>query len=242
MTLSRSSRKLLLLAGAIALPASLLLSGARPSRAEEAPHLVPAPVAQQAAPESGLQQITVSGGCFWGVQGVFEHVRGVRKAVAGYAGGQASTAQYETVSTGTTGHAESVQITFDPKQVTLGHLMQIFFSVALDPTQTDGQGPDSGSQYRSEIWTSTPAQAEAAHAYIAQLDAAHAFGAKIATRVDTLPGFYPAENYHQDYLAHNPDAPYIAINDMPKVTALKQLFPDDYKDTPNLALASAGIM
>lgn len=241
MTMSHSSRSLLLLAGAIALPASLLLSGMRPGRAEEAPHLVPAP-AQQAPSASGLQQITVSGGCFWGVQGVFEHVKGVSKAVAGYAGGQARTAQYETVSTGATGHAESVQITYDPSQVSLGHLMQIFFSVALDPTQVDGQGPDSGSQYRSEVWTTTPAQAEAARSYIAQLDAAHAFGAKVATRVDPLPGFYPAEAYHQDYLAHNPDAPYIAINDMPKVMALKRMFPQDYVETPKLALASAGIM
>ena len=242
MTASRSSsRTLLLLAGAVALPASLLLSGARPGRAEEAPHLVPAP-AQQGPSAGGLQQITLSGGCFWGIQGVFEHVKGVSKAVAGYAGGQANTAQYETVSTGATGHAESVEITYDPSRVSLGHLMQIFFSVALDPTQVDGQGPDSGSQYRSEIWTTTPAQAGAARAYIAQLDAAHAFGAKIATRVDPLPGFYPAETYHQDYLAQNPDAPYIAINDMPKVMALKRLFPQDYVETPVLALASARIM
>ena len=240
MTVSRSSRTWLLLAGVVALPASLLLSGMRPSLAEEAPHLVPAP-AQQAAPATGLQQITVSGGCFWGVQGVFEHVKGVRKAVAGYAGGQADTAQYETVSTGATGHAESVQITYDPSQVSLGRLMQIFFSVALDPTRVDGQGPDSGSQYRSEIWTTTPAQAEAARAYVAQLDAAHAYGAKVATRIDPLPGFYPAEAYHQDYLVHNPDAPYIAVNDMPKVTALKQLFPQDYVETPKLVLASAAI-
>ncbi len=231
--------RFLLLAGALAVPATLLLSGIRPGRAEEAPRLVPAAVSMPAE-GSGLQQITVSGGCFWGVQGVFEHVKGVRRAVSGYTGGAADTAQYETVSTGSTGHAESVQITYDPRQVSLGRLMQIFFSVALDPTQQGGQGPDSGTQYRSEIWTSTPAQAEAARAYIARLDAAHVFGAPIATRVDPLHGFYPAEGYHQDYLAHNPDAPYIAINDMPKVEALRQLFPQDYVATPVLTTAPVG--
>ncbi len=231
--------RVLLLAGAVALPAALMLSAVRPvgALAQEAPHLVPAPaVSQTEAPAGSLRTITVSGGCFWGVQGVFEHVRGVHRAVSGYAGGGADTAQYETVSTGSTGHAESVQVTYDPRQVSFGRLMQIFFSVALDPTLHDAQGPDTGSQYRSEIWTTDPAQATAAKAYIAQLDAAHAFGAPIATRVDALAGFYPAEGYHQDYLAHNPDAPYIAINDMPKVAALKRLFPRDYVATPVLAL------
>ena len=232
--MTRRSR-LLLLAGAVALPASLLLSAVPPGRADEPPHRVPAPTVAS-APGTGLQRITVSGGCFWGVQGVFEHVRGVRRAVSGYAGGAADTARYEAVSTGGTGHAESVQITYDPRQVSLDRLMQIFFSVALDPTRRDGQGPDTGSQYRSEIWATTPAQASAAKAYIAQLDAAHAFGAPIATRVDPLPGFYPAETYHQDYLAQNPDAPYIAFNDMPKVEALRRLFPQDYVAAPVLAL------
>ncbi len=241
-TTTRRSRTALLLAGAVALPAALMLSAVRSGRADEAPHLVPAPAASVARPAAAaaLQSITVSGGCFWGIQGVFEHVRGVRRAVAGYAGGAAGTAQYETVSTGGTGHAESVQVTYDPSQVSLGRLMQIFFSVALDPTRTDAQGPDSGSQYRSEIWTTDAAQAEAARAYIAQLDAAHAFGAPIATRVDALPGFYPAEGYHQDYLVHNPDALYIAINDMPKVEALKRLFPQDYAATPVLASPQGG--
>ncbi len=231
--------RVLLLAGAVALPAALTLSAIWPvgALAQEAPHLVPAPAAfQNGVPTESLRTITVSGGCFWGVQGVFEHVRGVRRAVSGYAGGAADTAQYETVSTGSTGHAESVQVTYDPQQVSLGRLMQIFFSVALDPTLHDAQGPDTGSQYRSEIWTTNPVQAAAAKAYIAQLDAAHAYDAPIATRVDALPGFYPAESYHQDYLAHNPDAPYIAINDMPKVDALKRLFPQDYVATPVLAL------
>ncbi len=231
--------RFLLLAGAVALPASLLLSGTRPGHAEGSPRLVPA-APSMPADGPGLQQITVSGGCFWGVQGVFEHVKGVRRAVSGYTGGAADTAQYETVSTGSTGHAESVQITYDPKQVSLGRLMQIFFSVALDPTQRDAQGPDSGSQYRSEIWTSTPAQAGAARAYIARLDAAHVYDAPIATRVDPLHGFYPAEGYHQDYLAQNPDAAYIAINDMPKVEALHRLFPQDYLPAPVLTTAPLG--
>jgi len=247
MNISRLSRRVLLLGAVAALPASLLLSGTRPSHAEEAPRLVPAfaqPGPAVVGPEAsaGPQTITFSGGCFWGVQGVFEHVKGVTRAVSGYTGGQADTAQYEAVSTGTTGHAESVQVTYDPALISRARLMQIFFSVALDPTQVGGQGPDSGSQYRSEIWTSTPAEAGAARAYIAQLDAAHTYGDKIVTRVDPIGGFYPAESYHQDYLAHNPDAAYIAINDMPKVEALKQLFPQDYTETPRLALESNKIM
>ena len=232
-----TNTRFLLLAGVVALPAALLLSPLRPGRAEEAPRLVPAALSIPAE-NGGLQQLTVSGGCFWGVQGVFEHVKGVRRAVSGYTGGAADTAQYETVSTGGTGHAESVQITYDPRQVSLGRLMQIFFSVALDPTERDAQGPDSGTQYRSEIWAGTPAQAEAARAYIARLDAAHVYDAPIATRVDPLRGFYPAENYHQDYLAHNPDAPYIAINDMPKVNDLKQQFPQMYREKPVLVNAN----
>ncbi|WP_419731015.1 peptide-methionine (S)-S-oxide reductase MsrA [Lichenicola sp.] len=243
MTMSSLSRKILLLGACAALPASLLLYGAVPGRAEEAPRLVPAFVQTNATAvpaENGSRTITFSGGCFWGVQGVFEHVKGVRKAVAGYTGGQADTAQYETVSTGTTGHAESVQVTYDPQAISLARLMQIYFSVALDPTEVNEQGPDTGTQYRSEIWTSSPAEAQAATAYIAQLDATHTYGARIATRVDPLQGFYPAETYHQDYLAHNPDAAYIAINDMPKVEALKRLFPQDYRATPVLALPSTG--
>ena len=243
MTMSSLSRKILLLGACAVLPASLLLYGAVPGRAEEAPHLVPALVQQGTTPataESGSRTITFSGGCFWGVQGVFEHVKGVRRAVAGYTGGQANTAQYETVSTGTTGHAESVQVTYDPQAISLPRLMQIYFSVALDPTELNAQGPDSGTQYRSEIWTASPSETQAATAYIAQLDAAHAYGARIVTRVDPLHGFYPAEAYHQDYLAHNPDSAYIAINDMPKVEALKRLFPEDYRATPVLALAAAG--
>ncbi len=204
-------------------------------RADEAPRLLPAPQLDAAAAGGpSLQSITVSGGCFWGIQGVFEHVKGVQQAVSGYAGGNRDTASYELVSTGTTGHAESVQVTYDPAQISLGQVLRIFFSVALDPTRTDGQGPDSGSQYRSEIWTSTPEQARVARAYIAQLDQAHAFSAPIATRVDPLTGFYPAEGYHQDYLALNPDAAYLAFNDLPKVAALQRLFPASWSPQPKL--------
>ncbi len=216
------------------LPVGLIFTGHH-LRADEAPRLLPA--SQMEAPRaSGMQTIVLSGGCFWGVQGVFEHVAGVQSAVSGYAGGARDTAQYETVSTGRTGHAESVKVTFDPSKVSLGQVLRIFFSVALDPTRTDGQGPDEGSQYRSEVWTVNADQARVAQAYIAQLNQAHAFGAPIATRVDPLTGFYPAENYHQDYLALNPDAPYILVNDMPKVEALQRLFPADWRPEPNKVL------
>ncbi len=197
-----------------------------PARADS-PRLVPPPAMEEPA-GSGPQTVVLSGGCFWGVQGVFEHVKGVQRAVAGYAGGARDTAQYETVSTGTTGHAESVQVTFDPKQISYGKLLQIFFSVALDPTQVNAQGPDEGTQYRSEVFAADAQQAKVAQAYIAQLDAAHVFAKPIATRVDKLPGFYPAEGYHQDFLENNPNYPYIVINDMPKVAALKALFPAYY--------------
>jgi len=209
------------------------------ARAEEDPRLVPAPAQAMPASGNGPATLTVSGGCFWGVQGVFEHVRGVRRAVAGYAGGAADTATYDQVSDGDTGHAESVQVTYDPAVVSRARLLQIFFSVALDPTEHDRQGPDEGTQYRSEIWTTSAAEAVETRAYIAQLDKAHLFGRPIATRVDRLPGFYRAEGYHQDFLARNPDNGYIAVNDMPKVEALKRLFPADYVAAPVLAGASA---
>jgi peptide-methionine (S)-S-oxide reductase len=198
-----------------------------PAIAAEDVHVVPPP-AQDVPASAGPQVAVLSGGCFWGVQGVFEHVKGVEKVLAGYAGGAKSTAEYETVSTGTTGHAESVQITYDPTKISYGTLLQIFFSVALDPTMKDAQGPDSGTQYRSEIFYTTPEQQKVATAYIAQLDASHTYHAPIATRVDKLPAFYPAEAYHQDFLEKNPDYPYIVYNDLPKVEALKALFPGNY--------------
>ena len=217
--------KLALGGAAAALLATAVLHA--PARGAEDSHVVPPPAHD--LPATGTPQIAVlSGGCFWGVQGVFEHVRGVQRVLAGYSGGAAATANYETVSTGETGHAESVQITYDPKQISYGRILQIFFSVATDPTTKDAQGPDSGTQYRSEVFAADADQAKVARAYIAQLDAAHAYHAPIATRVDALSGFYPAEAYHQDFLETHPDYPYIVFNDMPKVAALKALFPADY--------------
>jgi peptide-methionine (S)-S-oxide reductase len=216
----------------VALLAAVTLTGA--ARAEE-PHVVPAPAIDVPAGGPATQTAVLSGGCFWGVQGVFEHVKGVRQVLAGYAGGKASTADYETVSTGTTGHAESVQIVFDPAQISYGRILQVFFSVALDPTMKDAQGPDEGTQYRSEIFAANDDQKRVAQAYVAQLDAAHVFDAPIATRIDPLTGFYPAEAYHQDFLAFHPNYPYIAINDMPKVEALKTLFPSLYLPQPVLS-------
>jgi peptide-methionine (S)-S-oxide reductase len=210
----------------------------QPSRAaDEARRLPPPAMDVRPADEAhGLQSVVLAGGCFWGVQGVFEHVRGVERAVAGYAGGAAETANYATVSTGATGHAEAVRVSYDPAQVSYGEILRIFFSVALDPTEVDRQGPDVGAQYRSEIFAATPEQAEAARAYIAQLDRARAFPRPIATRVAPLAGFYPAEAYHQDYLVRHPGNPYIVANDLPKVRALRRLFPERYVEQPVLAL------
>jgi peptide-methionine (S)-S-oxide reductase len=187
-------------------------------------------------PASGAQSETAifAGGCFWGVQGTFQHVRGVTEALSGYDGGQAATAQYETVSTGTTGHAESVRVTFDPRVISYGHLLQIFFSVVTDPTQVNEQYPDTGTQYRSELFTTSPEQARVASLYIAQLDKAKAFPAPIATIVGTNTGFYPAEGYHQNYLTLNPDSDYIATFDLPKIDALSRVFPADYSAKPVL--------
>jgi peptide-methionine (S)-S-oxide reductase len=182
------------------------------------------------ATHAGQEQAVFSGGCFWGVQAVFEHVKGVTKVVSGYAGGEANTAAYETVSTGTTGHAESVQITYDPSKISYGQLLKVYFSVAHDPTELNRQGPDDGTQYRSAIWFSTPDQERIAQAYIAQLTAAKVFGQPIVTQVTSLPGFYPAEDYHQDYFVHHPNNPYIVINDKPKVANLKTEWPALYRD------------
>jgi peptide-methionine (S)-S-oxide reductase len=204
--------------------------------AESAVTIAPPAIDNPKAP-GPLQTAVLSGGCFWGVQGVFQHVHGVKQVLAGYSGGDRSTAQYETVSSGTTGHAESVKITFDPAEVTYGQLLQIAFSVVLDPTQRNAQGPDEGTQYRSEIFYADEAQKRIAEAYIAQLDRAHAFAKPIVTRVDPLTGFYAAEGYHQDYLYLHPDQPYIAYNDVPKVHNLEQVFPTLYSPTPVLVNA-----
>jgi peptide-methionine (S)-S-oxide reductase len=176
----------------------------------------------------------LAGGCFWGQQGVFAHVKGVTRVVSGYSGGARNTAEYEKVSTGTTGHAESVQITFNPKEVSFGTLLRIYFSVAHDPTEVNRQGPDQGTQYRTEIFAASPEQEATAKAYIAQLDAAKIFDKPIATKVEPLKGFYPAEDYHQDYLFHNPGASYIRINDLPKIAALERVWPQYYRAKPVL--------
>jgi peptide-methionine (S)-S-oxide reductase len=178
-----------------------------------------------------------AGGCFWGVQGVFQHVKGVKNAVSGYAGGAADTAQYERVSNGNTGHAESVEVTFDPSQVSYGTLLQIYFSVAHNPTELNRQGPDTGTQYRSAIFTKSAEQQRVAQAYIAQLDAAHSFDKPIVTKLETFNGFYPAEEEHQDFLTEHPTYPYIVINDLPKVAQLKQLYPNRYQEQPVLVKA-----
>lgn len=179
-----------------------------------------------------LQTGVFAGGCFWGVQGVFQHVDGVVQAVSGYSGGDVADPGYARVSTGATGHAEAVRVTFDPARVSYGALLQVFFSVALDPTQVDGQGPDQGTQYRSELFVDGPEQAAVARAYVAQLDAARVFAAPVATRIDPAGAFYPAESYHQDYLELHPDSPYIARFDMPKVQALRCLFPARWQAVP----------
>ena len=170
-----------------------------------------------------------SGGCFWGVDAVFKHVKGVSKVVSGYAGGAADTANYETVSTGTTGHAESVQVTYDPSKVSYDDLLKVFFFVAHDPTELNRQGPDSGTQYRSSIFYDNDGQKKMADDYIAQLDKKHAFSAPIVTKVVPLTGFYPAEDYHQNYLAVHPDQPYIVFNDLPKLERLQKDFPGLYQ-------------
>ena len=204
---------------------------AAPLRASEDAVVIPPP-ALDAKASNGLQTVVLAGGCFWGVQGVFQHTAGVVSAVSGYAGGNKSTAAYEMVSTGTTGHAESVQIKYDPKRISYGKILQIYFSVAHDPTQLNHQGPDTGTQYRSEIFATTEEQKRVADAYIAQLDAAKVYRKPIVTKVAMLQGFFPAEAYHQDYLTLHPNQPYIAYNDIPKVENLKKLFASNYQAKP----------
>jgi peptide-methionine (S)-S-oxide reductase len=221
----------------VLLSATLLLAGCGMSTSGPAladPSVVPAPLLD--GPSAGAQSevAVLAGGCFWGVQGVFQHVTGVTRAVSGYAGGGRATAQYEAVSTGATGHAEAVQITFDPQKVSYGQLLQIYFSVAHDPTELDRQGPDVGTQYRSAIFPTTAEQARVAQAYIDQLNQAAVFKARIVTRIEPDKTFYPAEAYHQDYLTRNPRDMYIVINDMPKIESLKRSRPDVYRDDPVL--------
>jgi peptide-methionine (S)-S-oxide reductase len=191
---------------------------------------LPDPVAAPVTAAGGDEVAVFAGGCFWGIEAIFEHTRGVKTATAGYSGGEAQTAHYDDVSDGDTGHAESVRVVFDPKQVSYGTLLKVFFSVGLDPTEKNRQGPDSGTQYRSVLFTTSPEQQREATAYIAQLDKAKVFDAPIVTEVQPLKAFYPAENYHQDYALLHPDNMYIVINDAPKVAHLKKLYPALYRD------------
>jgi peptide-methionine (S)-S-oxide reductase len=204
-----------------------------PVRAAEDAVVIPPPAMDEPA-SGGVETVVIAGGCFWGVQGVFQHTAGIVNAVSGYAGGAKATANYNTVSSGTTGHAESVQIKFDPKKISYGKILQIYFSVAHDPTQLNRQGPDSGTQYRSAIFTTSDAQKKVTDAYIAQLDQAKVFKKPIVTKVGKLDGFYPAEDYHQDYLTLHPGQPYIAYNDLPKVENLKKIFAENYLEKPTL--------
>lgn len=214
--------------------AAALVAWQRPAHSAQGAVVIAPPAIDEPVGASHSETAVFAGGCFWGVQGVFQHVRGVTQAVSGYSGGAADTAQYETVSTGDTGHAESVEVTYDPTQVTYGRLLQIFFSVAHDPTELNRQGPDTGTQYRSALFPTNPMQRTVAQAYIAQLDASHAFAKPIVTRIEDFKGFYPAEAYHQNFLALNPNYPYIVINDLPKVANLKRLDPTLYRADPVL--------
>jgi peptide-methionine (S)-S-oxide reductase len=217
----------------LTLIAALLCSGAGLASAEEGIAL-PAPALDEPAAMAKTETAILAGGCFWGVQGVFQHVEGVNNAVSGYAGGEADTAQYELVGSGATGHAESVKVTFDPSKISYGRILQIYFSVAHDPTQLNRQGPDRGTQYRSALFPVNDEQAKVAKAYIAQLGEAKLFDAAIVTKIEPNHAFYPAEAYHQDYLTLNPTQPYIVYNDLPKVENLKRLFPALYRDDPVL--------
>lgn len=211
----------------------------RQAHSAEAAVVIPPPALDVAKGGAATEKAIFAGGCFWGVQGVFQHVKGVRRAVSGYSGGTAATASYNMVSSGRTGHAESVEISYDPAQVSYGALLQIFFSVVHNPTEINRQGPDTGPQYRTAIFASTAEQAKVAQAYIAQLDAAKVFGKPIATKVELSPSFFPAETYHQDFLTENPRHPYIVYNDLPKVANLKRLFAGRYNDTPALVKRTA---
>lgn len=209
------------------------------ANAEAVDKRIPAPAVDTPAAEATKPQVAVfAGGCFWGMQGMFQHVRGVTKVVAGYSGGAAETAHYEMVGTETTGHAESVEITFDPKQVSYGQLLQLYFSVAHDPTQLDRQGPDRGPSYRSEIFFASPSQERIARAYVKQLTDAKVFASPIVTKIEPLRAFYPAEGYHQDYLIHHPTQPYIVYNDEPKIEALKRVYPERYRAEPVMLTSS----
>ena len=220
-------------AAAVLVAALIIFAPLRGNAAERAV-VLPSPAYDPAATSGGEQKLVVAGGCFWGVQGVFQRVKGVSRAVSGYAGGAKETARYEDVSGGDTGHAESVEVTYDPKIVSLGELLRVYFSVAHDPTQLNRQGPDAGAQYRSAIFVANADQEKIARDYIAQLSKAKVLSAPIVTTLEPLKAFYPAEPYHQDYLLRHPAQPYIVYNDLPKIDDLKRLFPTLYRESPAL--------
>jgi peptide-methionine (S)-S-oxide reductase len=228
---SRSTLLTVLIGSLLAVGAGLAIWQAS---AQEGRPIPPPALGAQAGDGAATEVAIVAGGCFWGVQGVFQHVEGVSNAVSGYAGGDEKTATYRAVTTGRTGHAESVRVTFDPRKISYGRILQIYFSVAHDPTQLNRQGPDEGTQYRSAIFPTSAEQARIAQAYIAQLDQVRAYDAAIVTKIEPDKPFYPAEDYHQDYMTLNPGSPYIMFNDLPKVENLKRLFPDRYRDKPVL--------
>ncbi|WP_119269204.1 peptide-methionine (S)-S-oxide reductase MsrA [Taklimakanibacter deserti] len=236
---SFSMRPIWLLAAAAALLAGGTLLDTHRAFAQEG-LTIPAPALDETASNAKSETAILAGGCFWGVQGVFQRVAGVSNAVSGYAGGEAQTAHYEMVGSGATGHAESVRITFDPSKISYGRILQIYFSVAHDPTQLNRQGPDVGTQYRSAIFPLSDEQAKVAKAYIAELDQAKVYDAAIVTKIEPGHDFYPAEAYHQDFLTLNPTYPYIVYNDLPKVANLKRLFPKLYRDDPVL-VSEAGL-
>ncbi len=226
------------LTAAAVLLAGVVLQFVGRASADES-RVIPAPSMDEKAESAGTETAVLAGGCFWGVQGVFQHVNGVISATSGYTGGSKDAAHYEMVSDGNTGHAESVRIVFDPHKVSYGHLLQIYFSVAHDPTELNYQGPDTGTQYRSAIFPTSQSQADIAHAYIEQLNHAKVFDANIVTKIEPARQFYAAENYHQDFLTTHPTYPYIVINDLPKIKNLQHLFPSDYRADPVLVTASA---
>ena len=227
--------------GSLALLGGAAAWKAAPSFAGESAVVIapPADDTPTAATATTTETAVLAGGCFWGVQGVFQHVKGVTNAVSGYAGGDEKTAKYEVIGSGRTGHAEAVRVTFDPKQISYGQILQIYFSVVHNPTELNRQGPDRGTQYRSTIFAQNVEQARIAKAYIAQLDKAKSFGEPIVTTIEMQKRFFDAEAYHQDYLTRNPNQPYIVFNDLPKIENLKKVFPDRYRATPTLVRAGA---
>ncbi|MEO6362267.1 MAG: peptide-methionine (S)-S-oxide reductase MsrA [Caldimonas sp.] len=240
-TPSLSAPRRLAVAALVGLGAAVVVASAlhlSPVVAAEAAVKIPAAALDETAGASGMQTAVFAGGCFWGVQGVFQHVQGVSQAVSGYTGGKKETAQYEMIGSGLTGHAEAVKITYDPKKVSYATLLQIYFSVVHDPTQLDRQHPDVGPQYRSAVFTTSAAQKATTERYIAQLDAARSFHGKIVTQVTPLTEFYAAEAYHQDYLTLHPTQPYIAQFDLPKLANLKSMFSPLYRADPVLVTAS----